>query len=82
MHEDGEALLGLCATDDLTIQLEENQPPSLLRETVLHEIIHAIASQFGLGEENTEEQWANAIGVGLLQVLRQNPQLSSWLVAR
>jgi hypothetical protein len=81
MHEDGDALLGLCATDDLVIQLEEKQPTSLLRETVLHELVHAIASQFGLSDENTEEEWANAVGVGMLQVLRQNPRLVSWLVA-
>lgn len=80
-HEDGESLLGQCNSDLLVIELEESQPESLLRETVVHELVHAIASQWTLGDEGSEEQWANAVGVGMLQVLLFNPELVKWLVA-
>ena len=80
-HEDGDMLLGQCITDHLCIELEEDQPNSLLRETVLHELVHAIASQFGLSDRADEEAWANAMGVGMLQLLVQNPKLCEWLVA-
>lgn len=83
MHEDGTALLGQCLTDQLRIELEEDQPESLLRETVLHELVHAIAAQYSINEDGKEEEeWASALGVGMLAVLRHNPQLTAWIVSK
>lgn len=78
-HDEEDPLLGVCFTDDLLISLDADQPPSVMRETLLHEIVHALAHQWSLGDTSDEEAWASALGVGLLQVFRYNPDLVAWL---
>lgn len=53
------------------------------RDTVLHEVMHAIFSEMGLTtdfkEENEEEKIVRCMATGLLAVLRENPALVKYL---
>lgn len=57
--------------------IADNQAPLQERDTVLHEIIHAVGQMTG---HEVKEGAAAAIGTGLLAVLRGNPELVAWLV--
>jgi hypothetical protein len=54
------------------------------RVTVLHEIIHALVDMFTSykqpKDKETEEGWIGTIDAGLLDVLRRNPNLVTWLL--
>jgi hypothetical protein len=58
------------------INIAEGQAHEAERDTVLHEIIHAI--DFAVAGEMTERQ-VHALAGGLLQVLRENPKLTKYL---
>ena len=50
-----------------------------MRETFIHEILHAIDEEMGL---NLDETMINSIGVGLYQVWSDNPKLRAFLAER
>jgi hypothetical protein len=69
---DGEAMCGLCRVGPCRIELKADLPAGRLRETLLHEVIHAINSEYGIG---LRERQVQALGTALVQVLRDNPAL-------
>jgi len=71
--------LGQCMTDDLLIQVETSHPDSVVKNTLLHEIFHAIYDLQGLNDENEEEQIVYAMSNGLQLVLLDNPGLKDYL---
>jgi hypothetical protein len=77
---DGHPLLGQCDTTATLIELEPDQSLQRLRDTVLHECIHAMATAADLGDENTEEDWAARLTPYLLDFMRRNPSLLEWLL--
>lgn len=48
------------------------------RDTALHEVIHGVEEQLSL---NLKEKQVHRLAVGLLQVLRENPAWTRWLLA-
>lgn len=72
--------LGLCYTDKGLIEIRKGQDPHELRDTVLHELCHAILSTQGreYGAE-LEELYVRALATGLIGVFQDNPELASWL---
>ena len=74
----GEFVAGLCELRDENIKVAEGMTANKTRETLWHEIIHAIDlhAQIGL----TEAQ-VNALDYGILGVLRSNPELTEYLLA-
>jgi hypothetical protein len=46
-------------------------------DTMLHEIIHAIDETLGLG---MKEKQVHQLAVGITAVLKQNPELTAWLL--
>lgn len=62
----------------LTIALCEDQAPSQLADTLLHELGHTILPAAGL-EEEVEERVCLVLGPLLLQVLIDNPDLIAWV---
>ena len=69
------------------IRLNPSQGPDSLRDTLLHEILHAVCSNSGLDgadEEfkKVEEQFIYLVVPGLLGVIRDNPLLLAYLQER
>jgi hypothetical protein len=68
------------------ILLNPTQGPDQLRDTIAHEIFHAILAQTPLAviplpEEDAEEALIRAFTPGWLGVLRRNPKLAAYLSA-
>ncbi len=78
-----EEVSGECDYDNATIRLATKLSPFDLKDTLLHEVLHAILGQqsswFRSVEE--EEQYVLAIATGLTGVLQDNPEFAQWLIA-
>jgi hypothetical protein len=48
-------------------------------DTVIHEVLHGLYGNAGLGPMCQEEQVVSALSTGLVQVFRDNPKLVAWL---
>jgi len=64
------------------IKLLERDEWQSQRQTLLHEVIHAILTYCGHYEANSNEEMIDALGNGLYQVLRENPVLVACLLER
>ena len=73
--EDTEAL-GSSEIEHCKIRLSTHMDEQQQKDTLLHEVVHAIDDTLALGM--TEEQ-VHALGAGLYQVLSENKQLTRWL---
>jgi hypothetical protein len=77
--EEGRVLFGTYSALG-SIELNPIAPnPIHAADTVLHEILHGVYGNSGLGPISEEEQICSALSTGLLQVLRDNPKLVAWL---
>lgn len=56
----------------LTIRVDKDHAPQFRQAVLWHEVIHGIADQAGI---ELEESVVTALGYGIIQVLRDNPQL-------
>ena len=67
-----------------TITIDPALSPTMKRDTLLHEVLHAVFSATGvsrdLGSEK-EEDAINRLTPTLLAVLRRNPELLAYLLA-
>lgn len=71
---------GTMAGHDLAIQVSSKLPASLAKETLLHEILHAILYLNGNVEEPLdEERIVQGLGAGLLAVFSENPVVVDYL---
>ena len=66
---------------EIHIGVEPPTDPLRVRESFLHELVHAVANVYGLGAgEPLAEPWAEALGSGLFQVLRDNPEATAFIL--
>lgn len=73
---DEEDSLGLCKAAEQEILLRIDQPQDCLRDTLLHEIVHALDYQLHLG---LKERQVHCIAMGIVAVLLDNPEFAqSW----
>lgn len=88
-HASGGQDFGQSHPADLTIWIDPDRPEQALRETVTHELLHAVAHTFNIrvphsmsddSEYNREEQLVASLSAPLLDVLRRNPVLTDWLL--
>lgn len=63
---------GLVNYGSSTIEIEEGISLSKARETLAHEMIHAIIHEAGIRELEKEEEYVTAIGPVLAMLLRDN----------
>ena len=68
------------------IQITSVQSPSSMRDTLLHELLHALCYESGLSPamgiaEDDEERMIRILTPSLLLLLRRNPQLLAYLTA-
>lgn len=84
---------GYTLTRSSTIILDVDAPPSRKRQTLLHELLHAIRYSMGNttipspndDESKTTDAWEHYfIGIyeeGVLAILRDNPQVTAYLLS-
>lgn len=73
-------LFGLTVNRDHKIIVSARQSDAALRDTVLHEVMHAIFFTSGLFREvENEERIVAAAATWLLMLLQDNPRLARWL---
>lgn len=83
-RKEGEPLYGLYHDGEIIIDPNVRQ----VRDTLLHEILHAIIAQTGLSEPpgplhgDAEEQTVRALTPLLLHVMRENKTLVQFLIER
>ena len=79
---------GLCGTDTQEVHIDAKLGPTVERETVLHELIHAIWAQTflkrGYPDDSgggTGETIIDELAPRLLALLRDNPRLVTYLTS-
>jgi hypothetical protein len=70
---------GITDSDRLAFTFMSDVPDMVLRDTVLHEIIHALNYHLQLTDGPADEDIASRISTGLLTVFMDNPFLARWL---
>lgn len=78
-------LYGLTEPTAQVIHIDPTLAPDQLRDTVLHEVLHACLSLIGADEQlspGKEERLVRALSPVLLQVLCDNPKLARFLTGR
>lgn len=71
---------GVFYAQEQRIQLNKAIGPDIQRETLLHELFHAVAHVAGLNSGNhSEEAWARRAVPVLLDCLQRNPRLRNFL---
>lgn len=78
--EIGDSLYGRTEEKSLRISISDTVAVEIQKETLLHEIIHAILMQSGVEIDNKlEESIVRSISPMLFDTLLRNPQLTSYL---
>ena len=74
-------LVGQCDHRELTIAVDSALAPAVQRETLLHEVMHAIYALVGAeGQKLTEEETILRIVPSLLDTLQRNPELAAFML--
>ena len=71
--------LGMSHSDTQTIRIDEGLAPGQQRETLIHELIHAIICSILDGDNRTEHSIVYTTSQGLWHVYVHNPELWAWL---
>ena len=72
--------VGFCDNADLSILVESSQPLVEQQDTLLHEVLHAIAYQGGLTlPPAAEEKVVRLLATGLIATFADNPQFYAYL---
>lgn len=71
--------LGSANSRTLVLQISPHQAPDAMRDTLLHEALHAISNELFL---ELEERQVHTLAAGLLDVLRRNPKFTRFLLAK
>tara|TARA_B100000965_G_C19578660_1_gene752485 strand:- start:1612 stop:1920 length:309 start_codon:yes stop_codon:yes gene_type:complete len=74
--------LGRCDTVLQKISLRSDLLPDAAKDTLLHEILHAIAFHIGVDDPANEEAWVSKTATGLRTVLCDHSDLSEWIFSR
>ena len=59
-----------------TIIINTSYPPSRQKNTVLHEILHALSGRYGLG---LEEKAIRGLANSLFEAMQRNPAAFDWI---
>lgn len=73
--------LGQHHADSATIEVRKGLTPFIEKDTLLHEVFHAIRSAQGFEYgEAVEEGYVRSLATGLVGVLQDNPSFAKWLI--
>ena len=79
---DAEKAHGMWYPQEHMIRVEKEFPSgSRAAEVVLHEVIHAVFSNGCINPKHGEEHIVSMLGLGLIQIIRDNPGFVKWLQA-
>lgn len=70
---------GECDRFNNVIRVRDDISRQRSAETMIHEILHAVWDTQGLGDNETEERIVTCFGLGLSQVIRDNPDFVAWV---
>lgn len=70
---------GFCDLSNAIIKVDAQYGIEKARDTLLHEILHAIYYEWGLQDEDKEERIVSQYGTALTQVMCDSPELRTWL---
>lgn len=78
--DDGSTVFGEFSSERLEITIHPSNHPHdhHIVDTLLHEILHGLFEYSGL-DLKVEERICSFLGTGLMQVIRDNPELVKWL---
>jgi len=79
MAERTEGDYGECHADQCTIEVATYQCDEQKRDTLLHEVLHAVDHEMHC---SMSEAQTRRMATGLLAVLRQNPEFAAFLLAK
>lgn len=68
--------------EDGIIRVQDNLPPALTAEKLLHEILHGAYDAWDIDPEWDEERTVSALARALTAILRDNPEVVKWLVRK
>lgn len=81
--KDIEGLFGRCDNASAIITVCPGQDAHGSRDTLLHEVLHAILHQQGYNNQyKEEERYVRPLATGLITVLRENPTLVKYLTEK
>ena len=74
----GDHNFGLMRPLEQRIYVNPRQGPDMAKDTLLHEVLHALLMPLCLGSEE-EERIVAPLSTGLLDVIQRNPEFVEWL---
>ena len=77
--QDGYELNGQTDKDGLRINIRDRLRKSKSQEVLLHETLHTAVNSFFEGKTLDEEEWVSHLSPILLQIIKDNPDLISYL---
>ena len=80
MKVEGGSIMGVHNCRDCTISIDKELTQSRKKETLIHEILHAIVYQWGIElDDKEEEKICNTLANGLTTVYVDNPWLLPYI---
>ena len=74
--------LGRCDTVIQKITVRSDLLPDACKDTILHEICHAMAFHMSIEDPASEETWVSRSATGLRTILCANTDLAAWIFSR
>lgn len=71
---------GIAEHGNLRITITERRAPSKQKETLVHEVVHAILNTYDLHDRTADEHFVEVFSVALMDTLQRNPDLVSYVV--
>lgn len=65
--------------NECTIVVDATRDPQLVKDTLLHEIMHGVWYWGGLEDGDKQERIVTLMATGLTQVLKDNPKIGEFL---
>ncbi len=78
VHPVVQGSIGRVNNSTFQIDIDAGQHPLCMRDTLLHEVIHAVDD---LVQTKLVEEQVYALSGALLDTLRRNPEFTAWLVS-
>ncbi len=69
---------GECSSQEGIIRVDTYYSIEQVRDTLLHEIMHAIYREWGLQDEDKEERTVATMATALTQVMADSPECRKW----
>lgn len=79
--QEGQSLVGFVDHHSLVIIVNDAAEEQVIRSTLLHEVLHCLWKDVGIGADMMQEDSVGCLTPRLLQLLRENPVLLEYLTS-